>query len=541
MIPPTLTEAMRPNVVDRVVSFFAPVAAANRMKARAAMAIAGVWSGGSLARRQTSMWITGNGSADADNEGDRKTLMARSRDLVRNAPIAGAAIGTTVTSTVGTGLVLKSTIDRQLLGLDEDQAKVWQSKTEREFRLWANSKDADVTRHMDFFELQDLVLRATLESGDAFTLLPMVQRRGSVYDLRVQVLEADRVCNKNYGMDTVTLVGGVERDAYGAPVAYHVADRHPGDFLALTRGGGIGWTRVAAFGARTGRRNMLHHFVRLRPDQSRGIPMLAPVIEPLKQLDRYTEAEIMAAVISSMFTVFVESPNPLEDALGSAGATSAGQSAKDFAMGSGAILDLQPGEKVQFANPGRPNPAFDPFVQAIYQKIGARLEIPHEVLLKHFNSSYSAARAALMEAWRFFKSRRAWLVSSFCQPVFEAWLEEAVAKGRVVAPGFFQDPALRMAYCGASWIGDSPGQIDPLKEVLAAKERIALEVSNLGLETPYLTGEDWDTVHEGRAQELARQREDGTLPAPGAPAPSAPMHDANGEPLPGSPDYQGAP
>lgn len=538
-------EAMVPNLVDRLVTFFAPRAGLDRMRARATMAMVGTWTGGSLARRGTQTWFTTQGSADADLEGDRRTLMARSRDLVRNAPIAGAAIGTTVTSVVGTGLILKSTIDRQTLGLDEAEAKAWQAKTEREFRLWCHSKDADLTRHMDFYELQDLVLRTTLESGDAFTLLPMVKRQGAVYDLRVQILEADRVCNPSFGIDQVAILGGVERDAYGAPLAYHVTNRHPGDWVAAAAG--LTWTRVAAFGGRTGRRNVLHHFVRLRPDQTRGVPMLAPVIEPLKQLDRYTEAEITAAVISGMFTVFVKSGQGLlEDIAGTTGAAATSSSAsnqvsKDFQLGSGAILDLQPGEDVQFANPGRPNPAFDPFVQAIYQKIGARLEIPHEVLLKHFNSSYSAARAALLEAWRFFKSRRAWLVSSFCQPVFEAWLEEAVAKGRVVAPGFFQDPAIRMAYCNASWIGDSPGQIDPLKEILAAEKRVALEVSSLGMETPYLTGEDWETVHEARTQELARQRADGTIDALPLGAGQVQLHDANGQPMPGSPDYQGAP
>lgn len=45
---------------------------------------------------------------------------------------------------------------------------------------------------------------------------------------------------------------------------------------------------------------------RERAGQRRGVPMLAPVLEALKQLGHYTDAEITAAVLSAMFTVFVK-------------------------------------------------------------------------------------------------------------------------------------------------------------------------------------------------------------------------------------------
>ena len=51
---------------------------------------------------------------------------------------------------------------------------------------------------------------------------------------------------------------------------------------------------MPAFGAATGRRNVLHPFRRTRPGQTRGIPYLAPVMELVKQLGRYSEAEVAA-------------------------------------------------------------------------------------------------------------------------------------------------------------------------------------------------------------------------------------------------------
>ena len=105
----------------------------------------------------------------------------------------------------------------------------WQRTTEREFKLWFESTDCDVTRSQNGYGLQDLALRSALENGDVFALLPFVARRGAAYSLAVQLIEADRVCNKDNARDTASLAGGVELDAYGAPVRYHILDQHPGE------------------------------------------------------------------------------------------------------------------------------------------------------------------------------------------------------------------------------------------------------------------------------------------------------------------------
>jgi hypothetical protein len=191
--------------------------------------------------------------------------------------------------------------------------------------------------------------------------------------------------------------------------------------------------------------------------------------------------------------------------------------------GAGKAINLLPGEEVDSANPGRPNALFDPFVQAIIRQIGVALEMPFEVLIKHFTASYSAARAALLDAWRFFRGRRDWLATTFCQPVYEAWLEEAVAIGRIAAPGFFADPAIRKAWCATVWVGDGPGSIDPQKEVSAAGERIALGISTRAAESILHDGVDWRIKHKQLVEEEERRREDGLTPAvPGAAAPEEP-------------------
>ena len=312
----------------------------------------------------------------------------------------------------------------------------------------------------------------------------------------------------------------MEKDTVGAPVAYHIASVHPGSVLVNQK---ITWQKISAY-AKSGRRNVLHLFNPLRPDQTRGIPYLAPVMKTLKQLDRYTEAEIMAAVLAGMFTVFVKTDLG-DGALGPMAPTSetgGSTSDEDYKIGNGAIVGLAAGESIETANPGRPNTAFDPFVESVLRQIGVGLELPFEILIKHFTASYSAARAAILEAWKFFLMRRQWLAANLCQPVYEAFLWEAVLSGRINAPGFISDPLLRKAYCGALWIGPAKGMINEKAEVEAAGVRLELGISTLSEETAQLTGGDWDRKHVQQVKERKARLKDGLIAPLELPKPTGP-------------------
>ena len=418
--------------------------------------------------------------------------------------MATGAVNTVTTNVIGSGLRLQARIDREYLGLDDETADGWERRVEREFSLWADSHDCDATRVDDFYGLQSLAFMSTLLSGDVFVNLPMIRAKGRPYDLRLQMIEADRVMNPDNRLEDEKLAGGVEVDIYGAPVAYHVANRHPGAWQLND-----GFKRIPAFGDKTGRRNILHLYTRLRPGQRRGVPYLAPVIETLKQLGRYTEAELMAAVVSGMFTVFIktdtgegiDSPLSQEEKIT--------DDPRIYEMGYGLITELKKNEDIAMANPQRPNQAFEPFMQAIIRFVGSALDLPHEMLVKHFLASYSASRAALLEAWKFFRVRRAWMASHFCNPTYETWMTEAVVKGRIQAPGFLTDPAARAAYLGAEWIGPCPGPDRPEKRGRSGhpadrggpghqgRGNPGLERRGLGTETP-------STV-QGRTHETERR------------------------------------
>ena len=494
------------NFVDRLIAWRDPVKGMERLRARTQLAMASSYIGASRNRRPTKNWLTTSNDADTDILGDLPALRSRSRDLMRNAPLACGALSTKVTNIVGTGLKLQSRIDEEYLGMSEDEARAWETATEREFRMWAGSAECDAERTLTFAGIQSLAFLSTLENGDTFILLPHIKRKGSPYGLKLQQIEADRCCNAKNARDSETLSGGVAKNNIGAPIEYHFLKGHPGNRYSKNNE----WSKVRAFGQKTGRRNVLHLYSKRRIGQTRGVPDLAPVIETLKQLDRYTEAEITAAVISGMFTVFVKAEG--SEGLGDfepSSETSSTSTDEDYQMGSGAILDLGPEESIETANPGRPNSAFDPFVMAILRQVGTALELPFEILIKHFTASYSASRAALLEAWRYYMTRREWLTDGLCRPVYEAWMYEAVAIGRIDAPGFLTDPAVRAAYLGSDWIGPGKGHLQPLQEAKGSTERITNGTSTIAKETAELSGGDFDRNHRQRVREVSKRVADG--------------------------------
>lgn len=472
----------------------------------------GSYNGARTDRPALREWTPPIGGPNSDTLGDLTALRARSADLERNAPLATGVINTNVTSTVGTGIVPHARIDRDFLGLTDEQADQWERDAARIFAMWADSAACDLAGRMDFYTMQGLALRSTLVRGDLFAVRRFIERAGDLLGTRVQLIEADRVSTPIGMVETDRLMGGVELDANGFQIRIHVRDGHPGEWTGPVR-----WVPEAVYGATTGRRRVLHVMESLRIDQVRGIPYLAPVIEALKQLDRYTEAEIMAAVVNSFWAIFIKSPaedgsNDFLDqgdpaTLAAMRAQPGG--ANDFRLRPGMIGTLGPGEEIQQTNTSRPNPQFDPFVQAILRQIGVALEVPFELLVKHFTSSYSASRAAIIEAWRSTMRRRTWLVSAFCQPIYEWVIEEAIMRGLLEAPGFFDNALVRQAYCTAEWMGTSMGSLDPLSDVEAAEKRVELGISTLAEETAQMTGGDWEQKHRQRRKEHDMRVRDG--------------------------------
>ena len=466
--------------------------------------------------------------ADGEAQYELRDLRAFSRDLERTAPVAAGAIQTRASHIVGTGLTLQSRIDAEELGLSDDEASAWQSFTERRFSVWAESLFADAQGELNFYEQQELALRSADVSGDSFVVLSSKRRNGWPFRLATQIIEADRISNPDNQLNSALMVDGIERSADGEPLRVHVARYHPGKLIPS---GVNKWTPIDFYGA-SGRRNVLHLKKMKRPGQTRGLPILDPIIATIKQLTRYSDAEVDAAVNSAAMALFLTmDAEAFQDVLNDEERTRVigAASAWDGTIDSGKAINLMPGETISSPTPGRPNPNFDPFFGAMLNICSMGLNMPKEVLAKAFNASYSASRAALMDAWRTWKIERAWLSRRLCQPIYEEWLADAVSLGIIDAPGFFADPFIRAAWCRTNWSGDGPGALDPMKEAMAAGKRIELGLSTLAEETVAYDGGDWELKHRQRTREVRDRVRDGLEPPVEPPAASLPPDQSSGQ------------
>lgn len=470
-------------------------------------------AGASRTRRVFKGFNAMSGSPREDIDNNNYTLRQRSRMLMMSAPIAASAIKTNRTNTIGLGLKLNPRPDRDILGLTAEQVKEWERKVKAEFRIWAEHKrNCDSTATNDFYEIQQLCFYSWLASGDVLILRKEKEVPNCPYSLKLHVIEADRCSTPVNGLyqslfmtegiaenSGNKIYDGVEVDKDGAIVAYHIRNTYPYQITTEQ----TKWVRVEAYGEKTGLPNVLHIMNAERPEQYRGVSYLAPVLEELLQLRRYTESELMAALVESFLTAFIKvtgdtSEVPFND-VGDGG--SGGNATEDdgrydpneYELGPGMVNVMNPGEDVDFVDPKRPASGFDNFFKAICSQIGAALEIPADLLIKKFDASYSASRAALLEAWKAFKMYRQWFVSDFCNPVYEIWLSEAIARGRINAPGFFEDSLIREAWLRCEWIGPSQGQLDPVKEVNAEILAIQNGLTTHEAAASRLNGSDWDT------------------------------------------------
>ncbi len=489
--------------IDNIISFFSPRAGFKRRMYREAINISqkfGAYKGASRDRLRSS-WIPGGGSADQDLLPELSDIRERSRDLNRNDAHAAGITATMTVNVIGTGIRPQSRVDKEELGIDENTADVFQRKAERVWKRW--TPYADAGERMDFYEIQQLVDRQILENGEAI-IVPL-RLKDRPYPLALQVIESDRLNTPADKKSDKAVRSGVRVGENGEPVSYFIQKTHPGDIYYRTAEETKQYAEISAKDE-YGRRNIFHLYYVLRSGQTRGVPFFAPVLTYFKDLAEYAEAELVASRIAACFSLFITSEASMDVAVNSAYERNpSGQMLESLEPGM--IKHLMPGETITSFNPQRPSATFEPFVDRILKAISAALGLPYELVAKDFSkTNYSSARAALLEARRYFKVRQEWLSQKLCQPVWEMLLEEAYLKGEIDAGDFYEKGRPKSAWVRARWIAPGWSWVDPLKEVKASIEAIKGNISSVADETAG-QGKDWEEIYEQRQREEQKRKD----------------------------------
>lgn len=378
-----------------------------------------------------SGWVAQSTDANAAIT-DPVTIRNRSRDLVRNNAWAAKSVSVCVNNTVGYGI--RAQIKAGSALRTRQAQALWQQ--------WAETTACDADGMHDLYGLQQLAFRSLVESGEC--LIRMRPRRpedGLPVPFQLQAIEADYLADDMY----VTAQGGniihngIEFDALGRRVAYHLYRQHPGTDQAWNYSPEI--SRVPAA-------EVIHLFRRDRPGQDRGVSWLSPIAVKLWELGIYEDATLKSRQIANLFAGFITSDDPasfsdeLEDEIPD--------------LQPGTLYALKGGRNIVFNNP--PEGAEDPnFRINCLRSIAAGIGITYESLTGDMSQvTYSSAR---MSAHEFGRNVEAWqwslFIPVFCNRVF-GWFRDML-----IATGFNADGLT------VEWTPPTRTVVDPSKEVAA--------------------------------------------------------------------------
>jgi len=432
-------------------------------------------------------------------EGRQRGLLAnRAADLVANDPHAASLIDVININTVGHGLRPQSKPNWKRLGISEDQATAIAEAAEWEFEQF--NLEADARGLSTFKGIQFQNLWSMLVNGE-FLNLPLMldgpEYEHRRYRLALQAIAPSRLRSPSYLGDNTSIRDGVRLGRLGEPVGYFIADPADGELAANPY--------IELPPMRGHRHVVMHRFHAKEPEQTRGFSVLGPAMMFFRNLADYLDYELIGAIVAASFPVFVEKQDSY-DATTLPGVTrtenTEGDSVYHRTTEPGTILYGNPGEKPHILKSDRPGNSFEVFVEKVLRGAGAVAGMPYELVAKDFSkTNYSSARAALQEAWRVFELYQDWLVTHFCQQIWNMFFEEAVLIGRIVlpagAPDFYD---YRAEYCTANWVGPERTNVDPVKEMVADIMGLNAGIVTLS-DIAAKRNKDWESQAKQRSRE----------------------------------------
>lgn len=471
------------------------------------------YEGASRFSNELGLWSSPILSADQEIIPEKGQVDVRVRDLMRNDAFVRNGVTIKQDSIVGERFLLNSKPNYKILGLDEVWAEEFQEEVEAKFTLWAESPSnhPDASRMNTLTGLIRMIVGINAMAGESLTSVEWLRDVGRPFNTCFQLIDLDRLSNPNLEADTRTLRGGVKRNDFGAPVGYYIRNGHPSDMMDP---GSYTWKYVP-IAKPWGRIQMIHMVDQWRPDQSRGISMLVSAIKETKMGKQFRDIVLQNAVLNATYAASIESDLPSDVAMAQAGGGdkhALNNFAADYLASIneyvGGTRNLQidgvkipvffPGTKMKLQPAGTPGGLGTNFEQSLHRYTAAALGIGYSEFSKDFSdANYSNLKAELAGTERHMRVQKRQNADRAANHFFALWLEEALNKGEITAmprnaPSFYEG-LNKEAYCEASWIGASMGQIDELKETQAAVLRLNNGLSTREDELAKL-GKDWRPV-----------------------------------------------
>ena len=273
-------------------------------------------------------------------------------------------------------------------------------------------------KYCDAAGVSDLVtmsrnsLRGVWNDGDS---LAVFRPDGSMLPFEADQI-VDPTGSTSPPADKADIVMGVEKDALGRHMRYHVAQRT-----------GSGGTRPVSPA------NCIFPAWRTRHGQTRGIPYLAAAMSIFERLDGYIDSETFAAELNARHALKITSEAAEDDPDGRED-NEDGDTEDTFSkvdkVEMGMIIECLPGEDLGMVESTRPGPQFDSYIRIVARIVGAAVGFPLELALLDFSTtSWASGRLGMDEARRTFRFWQKFADTRITTP----WYRRQITRGITTA------------------------------------------------------------------------------------------------------------
>jgi lambda family phage portal protein len=437
-------------------------------------------------------------------------------DLIQNSGRLKGAADQVCADTIGTGLKLSARPDLAGLGWSEQEIADWVRLVEAEWKRFAENPDeCDFRGKFDLHTQADVALRHNMAFGEAIGVVDFF----------------DPATCRSYGIETGTkllmvsphrlvrdtdesrgLHSGVFHDVNGRPTAYRFR----------VRANGIEQTQDRPARDAENRTLVAHVFEPWDGADVRGMSVLASALRTQTMAETLGDATLSTAILQTVLAVTLTSPEPsaeafdaierLEDVdkdlktefLGYLGSRLDAAKSGGIALnGDPQVSHLAPGEKMEIHTAETPGSNYLPFSADLRRELARAIGVTYSSLaMDQSDATYSSVRMETASIWPVVLRRRRRIAAPIYQAVYESWLDEKVATGRIPFKGGHRAFAANRARATwAEWHGPAKPTADDQKSARASTERLQAGTSTLEMECAE-GGLDYREVIEQRRREL---------------------------------------
>ena len=389
-------------------------------------------------------------------------LSERATTLYHTHPPVNAGVNKLTHYAIGPGLVFRSQPDWQTLGIDQVYAKEWGMRFQKLIHYMFTL--------LNYYEKQNTLFRTSLIMGDS---LLMFDRTYDEDGLPFDLIET--------GGDQINFEQNITSNNNPSTLGI-VHDK------MLRRKGfyQVGKGDPVMFRDENGDQNAIQYFEKKIARQLRGYPLAYSIIAVAKNNDRLWDAIVQRAVMETIILGSTESDsddlykqadyladNAREETRESGSSLQTEGNAKDLGVGN--IFSFKKGG-IKFTDLKTPSNNFDKMQSAFIEYVGMAMDIPAEVLLSKYSTSFTAHKGALNDFIKSFMFKRKGFINSVNKVVVKEIAKYLFMENLIEMPNpkFFTNPIIQEATIAGNWLGPVPGHINPLQEVNAK----ILEVEN---------------------------------------------------------------